>query len=94
MWSGADQGEIGCGVVLFGHRTPLGQRSKRTGIAVAPRSYMPMKRGGSASGSSRRFGSRSSSALMRDGHLGAGDVHAEADVRALPEPERRLHAAG
>src|SRR5262249_43103178 len=35
---------------------------QRTGIAVAPRSYMPTKRGASASGSRRRFGNRSRSA--------------------------------
>src|SRR5262245_56564236 len=35
-----------------------------TGISVAPRSYMPTKAGGAASGSSRRFGRRSRSALM------------------------------
>ena len=52
-----------------------------------------MIRTSGASGSMRRFGKPVEHRVHRHPHLGAGDVHAEAHVRATGEAEVRLRRA-
>ena len=71
-------------------RVPRYCGSNSTGTDVGDRKTCPRMCGSSPSGSSRRFGSRSSKQVDGGAHFQPRQVHAQADVHAVPPAEVRL----